>query len=42
MSNRGQDGVYTFTVAGLACCAVHEAHHHLLDANGTLASGSDA
>ena len=37
VSNRGQDGVYTFTVAGLACCAVHEAHHHLLDANGTLA-----
>ena len=42
VSDRGQDGVYTFTVAGLACCAVHEAHHHLLDANGTLASGSDA
>ena len=37
VSNRGGDGVYTFTVAGLACCAVHEAHHHLLDANGTLA-----
>jgi hypothetical protein len=36
VSNRGADGVYTFTVAGLACCAVHEAHHHLLDANGTL------
>jgi hypothetical protein len=36
VSNRGHDGVYTFTVAGLACCAVHEAHHHLLDANGTL------
>jgi DinB superfamily len=36
VSNRGKDGVYTFTVAGLACCAVHEAHHHLLDANGTL------
>ena len=42
VSNRGRDGVYTFTVAGLACCAVHEAHHHLLDANGTLAPGSDA
>ena len=42
VSNRGQDGVYTFTVAGLACCAVHEAHHHLLDANGTLAPGTDA
>jgi hypothetical protein len=32
----GSDGVYTFTVAGLASYAVHEAHHHLLDANGTL------
>jgi hypothetical protein len=32
----GADGVYTFTVAGLASYAVHEAHHHLLDANGTL------
>ncbi len=40
VSNRGQDGVYTFTVAGLACCAVHEAHHHLLDANGTLVPGT--
>jgi hypothetical protein len=32
----GTDGVYTFTVAGLASYAVHEAHHHLLDADGTL------
>jgi hypothetical protein len=32
----GNDGVYRFTVAGLASYAVHEAHHHLLDANGTL------
>ena len=32
----GADGVYTFTVAGLASYAVHEAHHHLLDADGTL------
>lgn len=32
----GTDGVYTFTVAGLASYAVHEAHHHLLDAEGTL------
>jgi hypothetical protein len=32
----GTDGVYSFTVAGLASYAVHEAHHHLLDANGTL------
>ena len=32
----GHDGVYQFTVAGLANYAVHESHHHLLDANGTL------
>jgi hypothetical protein len=32
----GHDGVYQFTVAGLASYAVHESHHHLLDANGTL------
>ncbi|MFI5042637.1 MAG: DinB family protein [Acidimicrobiales bacterium] len=32
----GKDGVFTFTVSGQACYAVHEAHHHLLDANGTL------
>jgi DinB superfamily len=32
----GADGVYKFTVGGLASYAVHEAHHHLLDANGTL------
>jgi hypothetical protein len=31
-----RDGVDQFTVAGLACFAVHEAHHHLLDANGQL------
>jgi hypothetical protein len=34
--NGGADGVYTFTVAGLASYAVHETHHHLLDADGTL------
>jgi DinB superfamily len=34
----GRDGVYTFTVAGLASYAVHEAHHHLLDARGALRS----
>ncbi|OLE69743.1 MAG: hypothetical protein AUI36_04535, partial [Cyanobacteria bacterium 13_1_40CM_2_61_4] len=27
-----RDGVDHFTVAGMACFAVHEAHHHLLDA----------
>ncbi len=31
-----RDGVDRFTVAGLACFAVHEAHHHLLDAEGDL------
>jgi hypothetical protein len=32
-----RDGVDRFTVAGLACFGVHEAHHHLLDAEGRLA-----
>ena len=36
----GTDGVYEFTVAGLASYAVHESQHHLLDANGSLKSGS--
>ena len=36
INDRGVYGVYTFTLAGLACNAVHEAHHHLLDANGSL------
>jgi hypothetical protein len=31
-----RDGVDRFSVAGLACFAVHEAHHHLLDAEGSL------
>lgn len=31
-----RDGVDRFTVAGLACFGVHEAHHHLLDANGSI------
>ena len=31
-----RDGVDRFTVTGMACFAVHEAHHHLLDANGQL------
>jgi hypothetical protein len=26
----------SFTVAGLACVALHEAHHHLRDADGSL------
>lgn len=33
-----RDGVDSFTVAGMACFAVHEAHHHLLDADGELAA----
>jgi hypothetical protein len=36
INDRGVYGVYTFTVAGLACNAVHESYHHLLDARGTL------
>lgn len=31
-----RDGVDRFTVAGLARFGVHEAHHHLLDAQGRL------
>ena len=38
----GKDGVFTFTIAGQACYAVHEAYHHLLDANGTLPPGGAA
>jgi hypothetical protein len=36
VNDRGQYGVYTFTLRGLACNATHEVHHHLLDAKGTL------
>ncbi|HUJ66477.1 MAG TPA: DinB family protein, partial [Acidimicrobiales bacterium] len=39
-NDRGRYGVYSFTLAGLACNAAHEAHHHLLDANGTLTASS--
>lgn len=39
VNDRGVYGVYTFTLAGLACNAVHEAHHHLLDAKGILNAG---
>jgi hypothetical protein len=42
INDRGQYGVYTFTVAGLACNAAHEAHHHLLDAKGTLGSSASS
>lgn len=34
----GNDGVYEFSVAGLASYAVHESQHHLQDADGTLQS----
>jgi hypothetical protein len=40
INDRGVYGVCTFTIAGLACNAVHEAHHHLLDATGTLGTTS--
>jgi hypothetical protein len=40
INDRGQYGVYTFTISGLACNAVHEVHHHLLDAKGTLGSSA--
>jgi hypothetical protein len=36
VNDRGVYGVYTFTLRGLACTAVHETHHHLLDAQGAL------
>jgi DinB superfamily len=38
----GSDGVYEFTIAGLASYAVHESQHHLQDANGTLKAGGSA
>jgi hypothetical protein len=38
----GSDGVYEFTVAGLASYAVHESQHHLQDADGTLPAGRDS
>jgi hypothetical protein len=37
----GSDGVYSFSVAGLASYAVHESRHHLLDAKGTLTRERD-
>jgi hypothetical protein len=32
--------VYTFTLEGIGRNIVHEVHHHLLDAKGTLALGA--
>ena len=40
INDRGQYGVYTFTLAGIGRNVVHECHHHLLDAKGTLALGA--
>jgi hypothetical protein len=40
VNDRGQYGVYTFTLAGIGRNVVHESHHHLLDAKGTLALGA--
>lgn len=40
VNDRGPYGVYTFTIVGLARNVVHEAHHHLLDATGTLPSAT--
>jgi len=36
VNDRGTYGVYVFTLAGLGRNVVHESHHHLLDAKGTL------
>jgi hypothetical protein len=40
INDRGQYGVYTFTLVGIGRNVVHECHHHLLDAKGTLAQGA--
>jgi hypothetical protein len=37
INDRGQYGIYTFTLVGIGRNVVHESHHHLLDAKGTLA-----
>jgi hypothetical protein len=42
VNDRGQYGVYTFTIAGLGCNAAHEVHHHLLDAKGTLGASASS
>jgi hypothetical protein len=38
----GTDGVFSFSVHGQACYALHESHHHLLDAEGKLTTRADA
>jgi hypothetical protein len=40
INDRGQYGTYTFTLIGIGRNVVHESHHHLLDAKGTLALGA--
>ncbi len=40
INDRGQYGIYTFTLIGIGRSVVHESHHHLLDAKGTLALGA--
>jgi len=40
INDRGQYGVYTFTLVGIGRNVVHECHHHLLDAKGTVALGA--
>jgi hypothetical protein len=40
INDRGQYGIYTFTLIGIGRNVVHESHHHLLDAKGTLALGA--
>ena len=40
INDRGRYGVFTFTLVGIGRNAVHESHHHLLDAKGTLALGA--
>ena len=40
VNDRGQYGVVTFTLVGIGRNVVHESHHHLLDAQGTLALGA--
>jgi hypothetical protein len=40
VNDRGQYGIYTFTLLGIGRNVVHESHHHLLDARGALALGA--
>jgi hypothetical protein len=40
INDRGRYGIYTFTLVGIGRNVVHESHHHLLDAKGTLALGA--